>query len=762
MPRIGPPGRCTQRNRAGDREGVSIARPVVWRKVDDKVEQAGTDRRWTLGDFGQVRTLREPAVSPDGRRVAVVVDAFRDREDDRVAALYVVAADGSSAPHRLTQGAEGVKAPQWSPDGRYLGFIAARPPAASWPSPLGEGRPDDGSGKPPREGAGPKPQVWAFDMVEGGEPAPLTNQPEGVAAFEWSPDGRQLAIAARTPSPAQAAYLAAIRKPRHPGPWVITRPQSKRDGEGYLDDVPTHLFRVDVSTAAVLQLTDGDASEEDPHWSPDGTWVMFRSNRTGRADLNACVDLWMVAGVGGAARRLTHGDVSVSSAAFSPDGRSVALVSPLDPNTGYTPSHLMRVSTDDATPVEQLARLGVGFSRTEGVVPPLAPGADPVANGRVGPRPERQTPRHVLTQGAPGPLRSAPHWVDDRHVLALLADHGPARLVRVDTEAGGFQQVAPHDRVGTMEGLAHRGGPTVVIVNRPETAGELYRVDPGGTLAALTTFNRHAFEGRAVPHHRWVQFRNPDQDQVEGVLVTPVQAAGALPLIVVPHGGPQAADALTFRFDHQYWAGLGYAVLLVNYRGSVSYGPDWQGVIRGDWGPREHADLMAGVDHLVAEGIADPARLFLTGFSYGGVMTNWAVGHTGRFAAAASEHGMWDYASMFGHGDTDPHWQDGWGVPWQNPEGYRRSSPLSAADGLTTPLLITAGEHDWRCPVAQAEALYAAAIRRGVPAELVVYPGEHHAWQSRPSRARDRIRRITAWFHRYGGPADDAEDSGSP
>lgn len=143
-------------------------------------------------------------------------------------------------------------------------------------------------------------------------------------------------------------------------------------------------------------------------------------------------------------------------------------------------------------------------------------------------------------------------------------------------------------------------------------------------------------------------------------------------------------------------------------------------------------------------------------------MSNWAVGHSARFAAAASEHGMRDYTSMFGHGDTDRHWQDGWGVPWQNLEGYRRSSPLSAADGLTTPLLITAGEQDWRCPVAHAEALYATAIRRGVAAELLVYPAEHHAWQSRPSRVRDRMARITAWFHRFGGPADDIGAPRSP
>lgn len=704
-------------------------------------------RRWRLEDYAQVRSLREPAVSPDGTRVAVVVEAARDREDDRFGSLWVADAAGRERPHRLTQGTDGVKSPQWSPDGRQLAFIAARPPVAAWPSAHA------GGGEDAKSPPAPKAQVWMFDLEHGGEPVPLTDRAEGVESYAWSPDGKFLAVAARDASAAQAAYLKSIRQPRHPGPWVMARPSIKRDGVGYLDDVPVHLFSVEVATGAERQLTDGPASEQDPRWSPDGAWVLFRSNRTGFADLNRCTDLWVVSADGREVRRLTQGDVSAGLAAFSPDGQHVAFASPLDPDEGYTPARLMVVQLDDATPVADFSQLGAGFERPEGTVPPLAPGADPVENARHGPRPVRETPRQVLTDGALGPVHGEPVWVaEGQALLALMPIRGPVSLVRVKA-TGGWEALLPRGRVGVVEALAHAGGTTVVVLNRPDGGAELYRADQGA-LTRLTSFNQEAFRDRAVPHHRWVSFPNPDGEAVDGVLITASNSPERLPLIAVPHGGPQASDAAAFRFDHQYWAGLGYAVLLVNYRGSVSYGAEWQGAIRGDWGPREHADLMAGVDYLVAEGIADPDRLYLTGFSYGGVMTNWAVGHTDRFRAAATEHGMWDYTSMWGHGDTDGHWQDGWGVPWQNPEGYRRSSPMSAADGLATPLLITAGQHDWRCPVAQAEQLYAAAVRRGVPTELVVYPGEHHAWQSQPSRARDRIRRITAWFHRYGGPGD--------
>jgi len=714
-------------------------------------------RPWGLGDYFRVRTIREPALSPDGRLAAFLVDAGREAQDDRITELYVTATDQLAPPHRLTQSTGQLASPAWSPDGRYLAVLAARERPLVWPSPK---EPATGGDAP---AAKPKPQVWVFDMSRGGDPRCLTDRAEGVVAFEWAPDGQSLVVVSRDPSPDQTRYLLSIRDGRHPGPWVVKRARIKQDGQGYLDDVPTHLFLVALATGETVPLTTGPASEHDPHWSPDGEWVLFRSNRTGQPDLNGRQDLWMIRRDQSAVVRVTQGDVSAGAAAFSPDGKRIVYVSPQNPESGYTIAHVFQVAAAAAVPCDGLeSPLGGGFASVGGVVPPLRDGADPVRHARAYPTPEGRTPHMLLTSDAPGPVRSALTWIDSDHVMALLVDHGPSQLVSIGSDADpGIHTLAPGDRVGSIEAYAHRGGVTVVVLNRPDTATELYRVDKDQSLVRLTTLNQAAFQGRQVPHYRWFRFPNPDGDQVEGVVAVPAAGHAPFPLIAIPHGGPGASDAITYRFDHQYWVGLGYAVLLLNYRGSVSYGEEWQAAIRGDWGRREHADLMAGVDFLVAEGIADSQRLFCTGFSYGGVMTNWAVGHTDRFRAAVTEHGMWDYASMFGHGDTDLHWQDGWGLPWQNPEGYRRSSPMTAADNIRTPLLITAGEQDWRCPVAQAEQLYAAVVRRGVPAELVVYPGEHHAWQTRPSRALDRIRRITEWFGRFGGitPADEAEEA---
>jgi dipeptidyl aminopeptidase/acylaminoacyl peptidase len=160
--------------------------------------------------------------------------------------------------------------------------------------------------------------------------------------------------------------------------------------------------------------------------------------------------------------------------------------------------------------------------------------------------------------------------------------------------------------------------------------------------------------------------------------------------------------------------------------------------------------VMSGVDHLVALGWADPERLFVTGFSQGGIMTNWAIGHTERFRAAVSEHGMWDYAAAYGTDDCHLWWQDDLGVPWQNPDAYRRMSPASGLTSVRTPVLIMAGAEDWRCPLDQSELMYMALKKRGVETRLVVYPGEHHA-VTKPSRALDRLRRIGAWLLAHGG-----------
>lgn len=723
-----------------------------------------------LADLYEMRQITALTVSPDGSRAAYVMTVYRKKENDAQASLYLVHTGGGAPPHRLTRNATGESAPAFSPDGRYLAFLSTRPDeievaAANQPA---EGQDGDTAEKP-------RPQVWVLDLRLGGEPRQVTRRDQGVIDFSWSPDSRQVVFSSRDPSADQKKYLKALAD-KDKAPLVFRRTQHKHDQHGYLDDVRTHLFIAEVASRAERRLTDGPCDETEPRWSPDGGWIAFRSNRTGDADNNLRVDLWLIRPDASEARRLTHGDVNAFWPRWSPDSRHVAFVSWPEPENIYLNQQIMCVPAAASEPVADLtACVGEGFVSIGGIVPDRFDG-DPAAHARVYPVPRRQTPAAVLTAHLDRSVTAPPAWLDNETLVAPAGDRGQTRLVRCTLDgAAGFVFPGPGDRQCNLALMDAAGGTVVFGINRAETGLDLHAL-PAAALAPerapdaaapvrLTAANAALLDQRTPGQPRWVQFPNSSGDTVEALVIAPPDWAperGPAPLLAVIHGGPTAYDAPGFRFDDQYWAGQGYLLLKVNYRGSISYGAAFSQAIRGGWGPKEHDDLMSGVEHLVQLGWADPQRLFCTGFSYGGIMTNWAVGHTDRFRAAASEHGLWDYVSCFGTDDCQLWWQDDMGVPWQNPEQYRQSSPMSGAAAIRTPLLITAGEQDWRCPPTQGEQLYLALKKRGVPTELVIYQGEHHAI-SKPRRAIDRIRRISAWLARYGGqPLDDDSAEGYP
>ncbi len=699
-----------------------------------------------LDDFYRMVWITEPRLSPDGTRVAYIQKTVVKEQNTYTENVWISDVKKGSSPYPLSRLISRDRELQWSPDGKYLAMLSQRP--SEW-----ECHPEKqllAMGNIPA-------QIWIYDM-RGGEPRQITTRAEGIESYSWAPDSCRLVFSSREPSPEDVDYLKKVRDSESPGPLVITRTQHKTDEQGYLDTVPSHLFTIDIATRALTQLTTGPCSEVLPQWSPTGEWILFSSNRTGDPDNNQRHDLWLINPESLQVRRLTSGDVAARHASFSPDGRRVAFISPRQPEDVYLLPRLWVAETAPSPVVtgEFSQYVGQGWSEIGGVVSDGCP-ADPVGHAHVYPKALEPTPMRLVSANYDGTVEDHVLWAGPHTIQVLGAHRAQSKLLEFDL-SGRWQALYPLSREGTVMDFDSRSGTVALAVSTPQTpSGIIIQAgDEPGYL--LTNPARSWLRERTTGRFQWMEYANHDGGLIEALVLLPPshQADRTAPLLVAIHGGPMSYEAPEFEFENQYWASQGYVVLLANYRGSTSYGEEFCQAIQGHWGPMEHDDIMSGIDALITRNWVDPTRLYCTGFSMGGIMTNWAIGHTDRFRAAISEHGLWDYASVFGEDDCHLWWQDDMGVPWQNPEAYRASSPSSGLANIHTPLLIMAGEHDWRCPLSQSEQLYVALKKRGVPTELVIYPQEHHEPDSRPMRAVDRLQRIDRWLARYGGLITDS------
>ena len=702
-------------------------------------------------DFYDLTLVTELAVSPDGDRVAFVADEF-DREDDaRRSSLFVVPADGSRPPHRLSRASD-ASAPRWSPDGSKLAFLTARDPDLERKVSDGESDGTNESAENASDGNGtenddPETQVWTFDLELGGDARQLTDFEEGASEFDWGPNGERLVVAARDPTDEQREYLRSRRE--DDGPVVTERLQHKFDGRGWLDDVRTYLFVVDCETREAERLDEAyadrgswlPATGVQPRWSPDGVSgggdssdgsdgdrIAFLSNRTERPDDNYVMDVYTVAPDGSDCRKVTDSTLTASRLRWGPDGDRLAFVGQ-DAENRYAPQEVFVAAagarSDDAGDDSESER------ETEGDY-----------ESRSG-----EFDRTVAPYGRLG-------W-DGGDVVAPVGDEGLSRLARFREDADPERIFDAQGRDRTVEGFDLRGGTAAVLLADPGDGKDVYAIDASELDDAdpkrLTTLNEELVENGVMPDCRRIPFES-EGAEIEAIAYLPPEFdpddPSPRPLVASIHGGPVSYDAPTFSFEYAYWVGQGYVVLRPNYRGSASYGRAFSECIRGEWGPRETADALAGVEELVEREWADPDRLYATGFSYGGITTGYLVAETDRFAAAAAEHGVYDFRSAFGTDDCHVWWESDFGLPWENPDDYDASSSIADVGRMDTPLLVTAGGEDWRCPPSQSEQLYVSLKKRDVPAKLVVYPDEHHAIGD-PDRAVHRLEQLANWFERY-------------
>ena len=552
-------------------------------------------------------------------------------------------------------------------------------------------------------------QVWLLNR-RGGDAQQLTDLKQGVDSYAWSPDSKRILLVASDPSPAD---LDDDELP-NPRPYVVDRLQFKEDYVGYLSRHRSHIHVVDIESRDVKQVTSGDFDDTEPAWSPDSKKIVFVSNRTAMPDRNRNTDLWIVDVEDEelALRQLTKNTTADASPSWSPDGRTIVYTSTVE---GALPIYAISQLTvvDVAT---GMSAVNASLRETQVFEPRYAP--------------------------------------DGESIFAITEYHAQQHLVQVDADSGAVQSLLEGEDVVT-EITMTRSGEIFALISRPQLPEELFRFQ-GGKLTQLSAINEAVLADLKLATVRKDSYQSADGTTIEALFVFPpdFKEGKRYPGILFIHGGPQQQWDFRFEYEAQLLAAKGYVLVMPNPRGSWGYGQAFAEAIRADWGNLDYQDIIAGVDHGIAEGWIDEDRMAVYGWSYGGMLTNHVITKTDRFKAAITVASATLYIANYGHDQYQRWWEEELGLPWlaENREKYDRISPFYSLDKVTTPTLVIGGEEDWNVPILNSEQLYIVLKRRGIPTELVVYPDQGHDWSDVPSYEKDLYQRYFAWLERFVTP----------
>ncbi len=652
-------------------------------------------------DVHRINDVGDIAISPDGEWVAYRVGTTNVDKDETSSDLFMVNWEGSTRIQLTHTEDSGEGHSRFSPDGRYLAFVAAR----------GDGNSEESDD--PKV----KSQVWLLNRA-GGEAQRLTEMPDGVSSFEWSPDSTRLVLVSRDPEEQEgedegAAEDSAKKDSKShdtPQPIVIDRYQFKQDRLDYLGDRYQRLYVFDLESREASLLTPGPYDSTQPAWAPDGKSIAFTSRRQGDPDRHRNSDIYVVsASAGAAARQVTTWEGPDSNPVFSPDGLKIAYLQGGPPKySGYDPGQLAVISVDGGEPF----------------------------------LPTSELDRNI----------SSPRWSPDGKTLHfLVADDRIQTVESVPSAGGHVERVYPADALpGVVRSFEIGRNGVAAVTTFGQRPAEIYRADDG---MALSDHNRELRESID-----WAMVESFDAVSKDGVMVGSMllkppgfRAGIKYPTIAYVHGGPVGQDGYEFDTTSQILAAQGYLVVNPNYRGSSGRGREFSRAIYADWGNLEIQDIHAVMDKLVDEGLADPKRLGIGGWSYGGINTNFAIATDTRFAAAFSGASASNFIAGYGTDQYIWQYENELGRPWESLESYLRMSyPFLHADRIKTPTLFMCGEKDFNVPLINSEQMYQALRSLNVPTQLVIYPGQNHGL-SKPSYIQDRLERMIEWYGRYLG-----------
>ena len=528
-------------------------------------------------------------------------------------------------------------------------------------------------------------QIFLISM-EGGEARRLTEGKRAIQDYAWSPDGKQIAFLAPEPKSSDEE-----RKEKD-------KDDAKRVD---LDDKNAWLWLVDVASGKTRQVAGKPWQFTEVQWTPAGDKLIVVATDHPESDQE------------------TNRVFSVTPA----DGKMQLIASPRGPFGG------VRISPDG----KQLSYIG---SRVDGPQPHDL-FVQPIEGGAA---------KNLTAKSIDRPIEEYA-WRSDERLLALVTEGFRNRIFAVDPAGSAQPLLSPEMAIGGLEATPHSA---VAFVRSSATRpDELFIWDQQAPAKLVSQWNK-SFEQYALVAPEFVHFKSFDGREIEATVLKPanVSADKKLPAILIIHGGPTGNWTDEFDSWGQLLVAAGYVVLYPNVRGSTGYGYDFMVSNRADWGGGDFKDVMAAADYLVSSGLADPNRLGIAGWSYGGYMAEWAITQTNRFKAAVSGAGLADLATEYGTEEHPSYDEWFYGLPYEKPEGFRKSSPITYIKNAKTPTLILQGDADTIDPLSQSQVLYRALKRYGVETELVVYPREGHGLREEKHLV-DRLTRIVAWFDKH-------------
>lgn len=658
---------------------------VACQFVPSTLMAAAERRALNADDINAVREVSEPQLSPDGQWVAYVVRTADPVKDKANSHIWMSSWDGKQSV-QLTNSDDSEGTPRWSPDGKYLGFLTAR-----------------GEDDPPE-------QVWLLDR-QGGEAKPLTGFNGDVVDFRWSPDGKKLALIVSDEDPRKQR---GADKDKTPPPIVIDRYYFKEDVTGYLGTQRQHLYVFDMATRKAENLTPDRFDESMPSWSPDGSRIAFYSNRNEDPDRNNEFGLYTIEPKTGASPTLVtkfQGDAGDSSwmgaPSWRPDGRELAFITAGDPKLIFYSVHNLAV-----------------VASTGGTARIVTKSLD----------------RNVIE----------PRWSGDgKSIYFLLEDDRNQVLARLTVANGKIDRVLDGHRETTAYSMDGKGR-IAILDSTVDAPDAVYALD-GKQPRALSHHNDEWLAGVKLGTTEEISFPSKDGTRISGFVVKPpgYVAGQKYPTLLWIHGGPVAQYANSFTLPWQIFASQGYVVVSANPRGSSGRGEAFTTAIYKDWGGKDSEDVLGAVDHVVQQGIADPNRLGVGGWSYGGILTNVVIAKDTRFKSATSGASISNVLAGYGTDMYIREYEMELGVPWKDLDTYLHNSyAFLHADRIKTPTLFLCGDQDFNVPLLNSEQMYQALRSLGVPTQLIIYPGQHHGIR-KPTYLKDRMQRYLDWHGKY-------------